>query len=154
MSRDLDALIVPREVSAVKDWIKSGKALHIMRDHPLHNNCIVGCCWGMKLSKLERSMMSSAFAMVSNSTILYANQEAYGEDQEFLRWYVWPWAVYNSISHDAYYCQDYPNTTPFPTERKIELFNYVSAYPYEIGPYVAVCPKECRPKNHQDWEYC
>ena len=84
MSRDLDALIVPREVAAVKEWIKSGKALHVMRDHYHHGNCIVGCCWGLKLSHLEKSMMASAFAMVSKESIFYVGQEAYGEDQQFL----------------------------------------------------------------------
>ena len=154
MSRDLDALIVPREVIAVKEWIKSGKALHVMRDHYHHGNCIVGCCWGLKLSDLEKSMMASAFALVAKDSILYVDQEAYGEDQQFLRWYVWPWTMSNSLSHDSYYCNVYPHTSPFPTERKIESFNYVSAFPFSFEPYKAVCPQKCRPKNHPEWEYC
>ena len=154
MSRDLDAMIVPREVSAVKQWIQSGKALHVMRDHYHHSNCIVGCCWGLKTSKLEKSMMASAFALVSKDSIMYVDQEEYGEDQEFLRWYVWPWTMINSLSHDAYYCNSYPDTTPFPTQRKIEMFNYVSAFPSDFEPNKAVCPRECRPKNHPDWEHC
>jgi hypothetical protein len=35
-SRDLDSPITKRELDAVKDWILSGKAWHVMRDHPQH----------------------------------------------------------------------------------------------------------------------
>ena len=84
MSRDLDALIVPREIAAVKDWIKSGKALHIMRDHPLHKTAILGGMWGLKLRKLERFSMISAFNLASHDPILYALQDSHNDDQNFL----------------------------------------------------------------------
>lgn len=37
ISRDLDSAILPREVSAVEEWVQSDKTFHIMRDHPSHN---------------------------------------------------------------------------------------------------------------------
>ena len=49
MSRDLDSLINERESAAVKDWIKSPYALHVMRDHPLHKKEILGGLFGIKL---------------------------------------------------------------------------------------------------------
>ena len=36
LSRDIDTRILEREVIATKEWIKSGKTFHIMRDHPYH----------------------------------------------------------------------------------------------------------------------
>ena len=40
-----------------------------------------------------------------------------GEDQTFLTALVWPIAVHDQISHDAYSCRDYPNSRAFPTQR-------------------------------------
>ena len=45
MSRDLDSPIKPREVEAVDEWVKSEKALHVMRDHPAHGVPMLGGLW-------------------------------------------------------------------------------------------------------------
>lgn len=50
ISRNTDAIISPREVLAVMDWIKSDKTLHIMRDHPHHYPKILGGMYGVKCS--------------------------------------------------------------------------------------------------------
>lgn len=42
MSRDLDMEIYQREVAAVKEWLDSDFAGHIMRDHPYHQTEILG----------------------------------------------------------------------------------------------------------------
>ena len=52
MSRDLDSLINERESAAVTEWIKSPYALHVMRDHPLHKNEILGGLFGIKLGTI------------------------------------------------------------------------------------------------------
>ena len=51
--RDCDSRISLREELAVKEWIDSGKTIHVMRDHPYHripygNNSlgILGGMWG------------------------------------------------------------------------------------------------------------
>ena len=84
MSRDLDSLIFEREYSAVEEWLKSSKSLHIMRDHPLHKTAILGGMWGLKLRKLERFSMISAFNLASHDPILYALQDSHNDDQNFL----------------------------------------------------------------------
>ncbi|WP_049976478.1 tetratricopeptide repeat protein, partial [Azospirillum sp. B506] len=39
--RDCDSRIGPREAAAVAAWIASGKAFHVMRDHPLHSELML-----------------------------------------------------------------------------------------------------------------
>lgn len=41
-SRDLDSPITQRELNAVNEWISSGKAWHVMRDHPQHHVPMLG----------------------------------------------------------------------------------------------------------------
>jgi hypothetical protein len=36
LSRDADSLIIPREVDAVHQWLRSNYTFHLMRDHPAH----------------------------------------------------------------------------------------------------------------------
>ena len=62
MCRDLDSRVTQREFEAVQDWLNSEKSLHVMRDHPEHNNEIVGCCWGMKIQdENTRKMIFASF---------------------------------------------------------------------------------------------
>ena len=69
-----------------------------------------------------------------------------------------PWARAIAMSHDAYSCKEFSHTSPFPTQRTEGLGNFVgsvvdtnSSLPFQAE---FVCPKKCRPKNHQDWIYC
>ena len=41
-SRDLDSRISEREIAAVKDWDRTNKSFHIMRDNPYHVSHIMG----------------------------------------------------------------------------------------------------------------
>jgi hypothetical protein len=45
--RDTDCRVNNRESMAVKEWMDSGKTLHIMRDHPMHTEPIMGGMWGV-----------------------------------------------------------------------------------------------------------
>merc|ERR1719391_1390928 len=49
VSRDLDSRFSERELAAVQEWIESGKAIHAMRDHPLHPFPLLGGAWGARL---------------------------------------------------------------------------------------------------------
>lgn len=44
--RDCDSRLNLKEAEAVKEWIESGKAVHIMRDHRLHTSPMMGGMWG------------------------------------------------------------------------------------------------------------
>ena len=47
LSRDLDALVLEREVAAVHEWLESGRQFHIIRDNANHNTAIVAGLWGV-----------------------------------------------------------------------------------------------------------
>ena len=70
--------------------------------------------------------------------------------------YFWPWLKWNALSHDSYSCERFPNTTPFPTQRKMDVHtNYAGAlFSPKFKSLDAKCPPKCRPKNNQDWIYC
>ncbi len=42
IARDLDAEIIPREKSAVDQWLQSNRTFHVMRDHQRHGDPIMG----------------------------------------------------------------------------------------------------------------
>ena len=46
--RDTDSRLSNRERIAVNEWLESYQPLHIMRDHPLHSERIMGGMWGVK----------------------------------------------------------------------------------------------------------
>jgi len=103
--RDADSRISEREVSAVNEWIASGKAFHIMRDHPAHNAPIQGGMWGVQGPE--------CIGEVSRVLTQYRPLESrWGIDQEFLSEKIYPFAKDNSLVHDEFF-----EVRPFPTER-------------------------------------
>ena len=70
--------------------------------------------------------------------------------------YFWPWLKWNALSHDSYSCERFPNTAPFPTQRKMDVHtNYAGAlFSPKFKSLYAERPPKCRPQNHQDWIYC
>eukprot|EP00616_Rhizochromulina_sp_CCMP1243_P000457 CAMPEP_0118983654 /NCGR_PEP_ID=MMETSP1173-20130426/35979_1 /TAXON_ID=1034831 /ORGANISM="Rhizochromulina marina cf, Strain CCMP1243" /LENGTH=557 /DNA_ID=CAMNT_0006934251 /DNA_START=89 /DNA_END=1762 /DNA_ORIENTATION=- len=106
--RDSDSRLNARERFAVEEWIRSGKGVHTIRDHPNHDRPLNGGLWGgvhgavKGMSKMVRS---------------FSNKGRYGGDLHFLNDLVWPQIKNNQLGHDAYSCQKYPNSIPFPTKR-------------------------------------
>jgi hypothetical protein len=58
------------------------------------------------------------------------------------------------MSHDAYLCANYPDTRPFPTERKNEPNNFVASVVNQGNVLWEECPERCRPKDHPEWLHC
>jgi hypothetical protein len=108
--RDCDSRISIREKNAVDEWIRSGKTLHVMRDHPYHripygNNGIgiLGGMWGIKSNVIPLGEMINRF-------IINKNLE-YGSDQTFLK------SVYLILQNDRCTHDDFFEQLPFPTKR-------------------------------------
>ena len=153
--RDLDSKLLKRDSDAVKVWLESGKLVHIMRDHPRHSVPILGGMWcyrnelnrelGFKIAKLcaENSMLRDPVKQIEATK---------GNDQSVLRSYAWPLVRENALIHDSYLCKTGLKGEPFPTKRS-QSGEFVGQ---ARGGLVraAVCPKECRPNDHQDWEFC
>ena len=104
ISRDTDSRLNSREAAAVKEWLESGKAFHIMRDHPAHRTEILGGMWGVKGNILDNMK-----DMIKNS-----NLEV---DQNFLRNEIYPLIKNDCCVHDEYF-----EKKQFPTKRKLGLF--------------------------------
>lgn len=111
--RDVDSRITRREVDAVTEWLNSEKTIHIMRDHPLHDDLILAGMWGIK---------RSATANLSTLIEEYVKQKgfagseeriAYGFDQEFLAEVIFPLFQKEALIHDEFY-----GGQPFPAPRK------------------------------------
>lgn len=86
--RDVDSRLSIRDAKAVDDWVNSGKSLHIVRDHPMHNAPILGGLWGVTPSAIPELKLE-----LEN----YTPAGYYGEDQEFL----WK-RVYKPLKNDRY----------------------------------------------------
>lgn len=79
--RDLDSRISQREIELIKEWEKSDKNFHIIRDHPLHKMPIMGGTWGCKgmlLKEIHRLIKE------------HGNFLNYGDDQVFLKNIIFP----------------------------------------------------------------
>ncbi|XP_065656606.1 uncharacterized protein LOC136082004 [Hydra vulgaris] len=153
--RDLDSKILERESDAVRVWLKSGKLVYAMKDHPQHDIPILGGMWcyrnelnrelGIKVAKLciENSMHRNPINQAEAKK---------GDDQSIITRHILPLINENLFIHDSYLCHSNKISESFPTQRDVsgEFIGQVRGTP---GIFQK-CPIACRPKEHQDWEYC
>ena len=109
--RDCDSRISEREELAVKEWIESGKILHVMRDHPYHKiplgagkmGMLAGM-WGIKSGLINIKEMLDEF--VNNKQLIW------GSDQTFI------YSIYEKFINDKLVHDPFHSNLPFPIERK------------------------------------
>merc|ERR1712029_80949 len=157
-SRDLDSRISAREVAAVQDFLKSGKAMHSMRDHKEHNMVLMGGMWGANLKvPLARQKWKTAWEGMWKDNNMWAARNSVGSDQHLLRDHVWKVfdGAKNVLQHDAYRCERFKGSLPWPTKRLKTAFNFVGSHSgiSTIGKGQK-CPLACRPTSQPQWEYC
>jgi len=147
--RDMDSIILQREVDSVNVWIDSGHSWHVMRDFPNHDAAIMAGMWGgtnlnLSLTKSLRDELISQGDVPCNRTW----------DQDLLAEIVWPLIKSDMIAHDSYHCTKYEGSQAWPTQREDKQF-VGDKFPWR-GPTFIVppCPIQCRPKNHSNWIYC
>ena len=81
----MDNVFTYREYAAVKDWLKSDKAFHLMSDHPSHGSNIMGGMWGVKLqNSLIRNNWTEAWTKGFKDHEMWSDPTQYGSDQNFL----------------------------------------------------------------------
>ena len=104
--RDCDARLSAPEADLVRDWIDSGYPFHVMRDHVLHNELMIGCLWGGRtdcgidvVALMRRYFKSGPIAR-------------YGHDQRMLGLMLWPLIRGRCLVHDKYYRLDGVHTVP------------------------------------------
>ena len=106
ISRDVDSRLMARDAMAVAAWEQSGKAFHIVRDHPSHSLYpMSGGLWGARRGALPQVLELIA---------AFPTDSAYLTDMNFLNGRVWPIAMRDVLQHDAFSCAEFDGALPFP----------------------------------------
>jgi hypothetical protein len=124
--RDTDCRLTNREAQAVREWARTNKCLHIMRDHPMHTEPIMGGMWGVRVAKFMKKcadiwsdvedsiapMKDIIDAWILNergrtkqnevNSFKDCEYDAKGIDQKFLRAFVYNLAWNDSHIHDSF----------------------------------------------------
>lgn len=91
--RDADSRICEREALAVREWEKSNRPFHIIRDHPHHNIPMCGGTWGAVKGAIPN--MAQLIKEWTGTT------EGFDADQQFLKAKIWPLAKDVALQHDS-----------------------------------------------------
>ena len=160
-SRDLDAIMIQREVDAVNEWKNTGLGFHIMRDHPSHVAQILGGMFGVKQNTLVRKKSRQLeFSRMLNK---YGFNWLQGVDQDALSEFVVPKVLGDSLVHDSYRCRNLliqgSNPVAFPSKRPDPVVGNENSLPNFVGntghdQLDEECPLWCRPTYHKDWKFC
>ena len=106
--RDCDARLTLPEADLVRQWVDSGEPFHVVRDHVLHNELMIGCLWagrtdcGIDIVELMRRYFT------------FGPTAKYGHDQRMLGLMLWPLIRDHCLVHDKYYRLDGIDTRPLP----------------------------------------
>jgi len=102
--RDTDSRLSIREKTAVDEWILSGKAAHIMKDHPWHGGFpILAGMFGLKCGIIKD---------ITDKLNNFQLDEQYHYDQIFIHKYIYPFIKNNCVIHDEFF-----EKKPFSTKR-------------------------------------
>tara|TARA_R100000008_G_C3581995_1_gene169195 strand:+ start:981 stop:1868 length:888 start_codon:yes stop_codon:yes gene_type:complete len=129
ISRDVDCRLSNRDSHAVNEWLKSGKILHIMRDHPMHSEPIMGGMWGCRTKELFENIIQEIYEpfpelpkpshikdcirdwteaekiktkMGGHNTLKLEQYNNHGIDQKFLRNVVYKTSYKEAWIHDSF----------------------------------------------------
>ena len=120
MSRDTDTRFTLREKLAVEEWLNSGKIFHIMRDHPCHEQKIMGGMFGTKKIPKINNWLEIINNVVQTSSYMY--------DQDFLRMVIYPHIKDNAVIHATFHKHE-PNCRNFPI-KYCDKYRFVGEYVY------------------------
>jgi tetratricopeptide (TPR) repeat protein len=95
--RDCDARLSAAEADLVRQWIDSGLPFHVVRDHVLHNELMIGCLWG------GRTDCRIDIVALMRRYFGPAPSAKYGQDQRMLGLSLWPIIRGSCLVHDKYY---------------------------------------------------
>lgn len=108
-SRDIDSRLSMREKAAVDEWILSGKAFHVMRDHPSHSGYEMSGGMWCATNRGVPDMADRLYATHMSNEYL--------QDMTFLTTEIWPIARQDVLQHDSFSCDKFGGGNPFPTTR-------------------------------------
>tara|TARA_R110000851_G_scaffold81549_2_gene179137 strand:- start:4078 stop:4947 length:870 start_codon:yes stop_codon:yes gene_type:complete len=138
ISRDVDCRLSKREKGAVDQWLSTGKTVHVMRDHPLHSEPIMGGMWGCRTTELYNLICSQVYVNSDNypdsvekivsDWLVHEKQntsagtfrclsesqyDSHGIDQKFLRNCVYYAAVSSSQDRHLFVHDSFPLYNPW-----------------------------------------
>jgi len=106
--RDADSRITRREVAAVREWLESSYAAHVMRDFPKHTDPVMGGMWGLKAKRYPENFLGHLW----NLYVASVRDWDQPSDQVFLKRAVWPIIRDDVMQHDEFTGR--PGTKQFP----------------------------------------
>lgn len=111
--RDCDARLSPAEADLVAEWLGSGHPFHVVRDHVLHNELMIGCLWA------GRTDCGIDIVELMKRYFVHGPTAKYGHDQRMLGLMLWPLIRGRCLVHDKYYRLPGMHTVPLrdPTSR-------------------------------------
>lgn len=95
--RDCDARVSAAEADAVRQWIESGYPFHVMRDHVMHNELMMGGTWD------GRADCGIDIAGLMRRYFVNGPTAKYGHDQRMLGLMLWPLIRRQCLVHDRHY---------------------------------------------------
>jgi hypothetical protein len=98
--RDCDARLSAAETDLVRQWIDSGYPFHVVRDHVLHNELMIGCLWG------GRTDCGIDIVALMRRYFKFGPTAKYGHDQRMLGLMLWPLIRNRCLVHDKHYRLD------------------------------------------------
>ena len=104
--RDCDARLSAAEAALVKRWIDSGYPFHVVRDHVLHNELMIGCLWA------GRTDCGIDIVELMRRYFVHGPTAKYGHDQRMLGLMLWPLIRSRCLVHDKYYRLPGVHTVP------------------------------------------
>jgi tetratricopeptide (TPR) repeat protein len=98
--RDCDARLSAAEADLVRQWIDSDYPFHVVRDHVLHNELMIGCLWG------GRTDCGIDIVALMKRYFKFGPTAKYGHDQRMLGLMLWPLIRSRCLVHDKHYRLD------------------------------------------------
>jgi hypothetical protein len=104
--RDCDARLSVAEADLVQQWIDSDRPFHVVRDHVLHNELMIGCLWA------GRTDSGIDIVGLMRRYFVHGPNAKYGQDQRMLGLMLWPLIRSHCLVHDKHYRLDGVDTVP------------------------------------------
>jgi tetratricopeptide (TPR) repeat protein len=95
--RDCDARLSAAEADLARQWIDSGLPFHVVRDHVLHNELMIGGLWG------GRTDCGIDIVALTRRYFTSGPNAKYGHDQRMLGQMLWPLIRSRCLVHDKHY---------------------------------------------------
>jgi tetratricopeptide (TPR) repeat protein len=123
LSRDCDSRLNTAEAGLVAQWTESGMPFHVIRDHVLHTEPIMGQLWGGRAD----------CGVDIRSLMQELSSSKYGYDQAMLAFKLWPLIRNHALVHDRYYRLAGVHTVPITHENLGAGYQNLSSIAKEIA---------------------